>query len=89
MLALTIITTLILVMMTRHRIWIYSATMGALFALGLWQLICFFDAILPPSWQAFNGVLAVLMVAIVLLPWLNSQEKRLAKQQSEQKALNK
>ena len=75
MLILTLVTTLILVMFTRHRIWLYSVAAGALLAWVLWYLMDCFAKVLPPAWHSFNGVLAFLVVALVIMAVVRVQEK--------------
>jgi len=75
MLVLSIISALLLVMVTRHRIWLLSAAAGALFMVGLWQLIALFERALPTVMQSFSGVASFLLLAGIVLWLLSIYEK--------------
>lgn len=80
MLILTLVTTMILIMMTRHRVWVYSALTGAVMAIALWRLMYFFERVLPSAWHTFNGVLAFLVVAAVVMMLMPFYEKSVHEQ---------
>jgi hypothetical protein len=75
MLLLSIVSATMLLMMTRHRIWLISAAGGAFLATCLWTLMVIFERVLPSTMQAFSGVLSFLLVAVVALGALTVHEK--------------
>jgi hypothetical protein len=75
MLILTMVSATLLILMTRHRVWLYSVGIGAGLAWSLWRLMALFERLLPPVWQVFNGVLAFLVLALVIMVIITIQEK--------------
>ena len=67
MLILTMVSATLLILMTRHRVWLYSLGIGAGLAWSLWRLMALFERIVPLDWQAFNGVLAFLVLALLVI----------------------
>ena len=69
MLALSLIITTALLLMTRYRVWVYAALAGGLFSLSLWQLI------LPTAWHGLNTFLAMLCLCFVIFSLVSAYEK--------------
>lgn len=82
MLALSLIITTVLLLMTRYRVWVYAALAGGLFSLSLWQLIDFFALILPKAWHGLNSFLAIICLCLVIFSLVSGYEKW---QQNKQK----
>lgn len=82
MLALSLIATTLLLLITRYRVWIYAALSGAGFAWVLWQLMAFLMRVLPKEWHGLSVFLAILWLYFVLFgvvlgyqKWLNYRHK--------------
>lgn len=75
MLALSLIITTALLLMTPYRVWVYAALAGGLFSLSLWQLIDFFALILPTAWHGLNTFLAMLCLCFVIFSLVSAYEK--------------
>ncbi len=75
MLLLSIVSAMMIVMMTRHRIWLLSAAGGAALVMGLWLLMMIFERVLPSAMHSFSGVLSFLLVAVAVFAMLTTYEK--------------
>lgn len=75
MLALSLGITTALLLMTRYRVWVYSALAGGLFSLSLWQLIDFFALILPKAWHGLNTFLSMICLCLVIFSVVWAYEK--------------
>jgi len=78
MLALSLIATTLLLLMTRYRVWIYAALSGAGFALVLWALMEFLMSILPTGWHGLSAFLAILWLYFVLFGVVSGYQKWLS-----------
>lgn len=75
MLALSLITTTLFLLMTRYRVWVYAAVSGALFASVLWSLMDFIKVILPIEWHGLSAFLAILCIYFILFGVVSSYQK--------------
>jgi predicted PurR-regulated permease PerM len=75
MLALSLIVTTLLLLMTRYRVWVYAVFSGASFALVLWSLMEFLRHALPTEWGGLSAFLAMLWLYFVLLGVVSGYQK--------------
>lgn len=75
MLAVSLIATTLLLLMTRYRVWVYAVLSGVGFALVLWSLMEFLMDVLPTGWHGLSAFLAMLWLYFVLFGVISGYQK--------------